>query len=199
MAEIRLIVTNDFAQYKQILATVNAERLEPYIMEAQRLDIKPFLGEELYHDFVENVDTTNYKKLLSGGDYTYGNYTYYFNGIKPALVYFAYSRFLQNQGVTVTGFGVVQKKTEFSDQVDNDTLSRLVTSAREVGYAYLREVETFLDRNTATYTLWGYSTTRPHHGIRITPVAPDLEYNELTNKMISTNSGTDLEIESCDA
>jgi len=50
MAEIRLIVTNDFAQYKQILATVMQRDLEPYIMEAQRLDIKPFLGEELYHD-----------------------------------------------------------------------------------------------------------------------------------------------------
>lgn len=174
MAETLLVTKDDFASYKQIFDTVNTvDRLNPYILEAQRIDIKSFLGETLYYDFVENISDSNYQKLLIGGDYTYQDNNYYFNGIKPALVYFAYARFLQNHGVTVTSFAVVQKRTDYSENIDNETLARLVTSAREVGYAYLREVENFLDRNNDDYELWGYNENRPRHGIRITPVVPE--------------------------
>lgn len=61
-------------------------------------------------------------------------------GIVTAIAYIAYSRFVVNNPVNVTAFGVVQKNGEFSTAINDTILIRTSNEARKVGEAYLKEV-----------------------------------------------------------
>jgi hypothetical protein len=175
----KLIQTSNIKDIKAISDNIDViERLDPYIIEAQDLDIRPFLGEPLFYDIVSTfMDTpNNYQILLNGGDYINNdNHTLYFDGLKVATAYFAYARFISNQGINITRYGIVKKMNENSEAVDAATVDRLAGNARSIGLAYLNQVETFLDddysKTTRAYPLWKEEESKkPTTKYRITKV-----------------------------
>lgn len=151
-----LITQADFPPYREITANLEyTERLNPYIAQAQQFDIKALLGEKFYANLIANPATTANAKLLNGGSYAVDNYTYEFTGLKAVLVMYSYARFLQNQNVNVTRFGVVFKNNnDVSDRVDEKTMQRIMTNAREQAQAYWQECELFICRNSTDYPLY---------------------------------------------
>lgn len=176
----KLIQISDIKAIKPISDNIDVARLDPYIIEAQDLDIRPFLGDPLFYDLVEGVNaspqSTKYLELINGKSYTnsYGH-TIYFDGLKVAIAYFAYARFMQNQGINVTRFGIVKKLNDTSEPIDQAAIDRFVGNTRSIGNSYIAQVEAFLDddyrQTTRVYPLWREEEPKkPRSKFKITPV-----------------------------
>lgn len=161
-----LIDETTLLQYRTISSSVNeAKRITPFIYEAQVFDLKPLMGAALYDDCVINKTVAPYAQLIAGTQYTDTNgHAVIFEGIGAALAYFAYARFIENQQITITAFGVVQKETPYSSNVDARTIQQRATQARSGALAYWAQAAKYMtDMNAAapgTFDLWLYDTPK---------------------------------------
>lgn len=135
-------------------------RLVTYIREAETLQLVDAIGADLYnwfdttdfsgagpfeyaHPDGEKVSITKeqYGILMDGGYFTNGcGGSGRTEGLLTAIAYIAYARFIMNNGVNATAFGVVQKNGEFSTHVNDVVLVRNSNEARKIGEAYLIDV-----------------------------------------------------------
>lgn len=169
-----LINEQDIRQYKRLAENIPFADLEPYVQESGQHDIRPFLnscGNDLWYDMNANSTATRYQNLLNGTTYTNqaGN-TVQFNGLKPALVYYAYARYLAAADVQVTRMGIRRKASEHSTPVDDKRLQTLIEQARSMGADYLEQARQFLNHHPADYPLWQGTTNSPKGSIRITAI-----------------------------
>ena len=131
-----LITPDDIRKHRPIASNLDDEtRLLMYISEAERLDIMPAIGVELYKDVSENP--TDHTELLEGGYYDDGKR--YFEGLKAAVSLMSYYRFSLNNPVNATPFGMQRKNALDSEPVEDKTLFRHVNEAKNVGKAYLQQ------------------------------------------------------------
>ncbi|MDR1544958.1 MAG: hypothetical protein LBS50_11275 [Prevotellaceae bacterium] len=135
----------------------DTKRIEPYIREAETLDVLPALGAGLYKQFSEGV-TNNEITTDSGNVITLTDEDFmrilegcYFDrdrqhseGLYSAIAYLAYSRFMKNNQLNVTAFGVVFKQGEFSEKADEKTIVRMSNEAHSIGMEYLSQVVNYL-------------------------------------------------------
>jgi hypothetical protein len=171
---IPLVSLNDLNAYKYVAESVrNSAVWIQFVSEAQLLDVKLWLGDELLNelnsqnitspDSFSNANLT----LLNGGNYTYQNRTYMFQGLRACVIYYAFARFTNRMSFNYTAAGIVVKDSDFSTPVSDKVIQRLETEARLTADAIRDEVVQFLNRNHANYPLWNhcgcrvYSTRRP--------------------------------------
>lgn len=155
-----LIHTDDIREFRPVAENLDdVSRLEPYVKEVENLRIIDVLGASLYQwldgtDFngegpfvyvnprKEEVTITKdqYIEIMRGGYFTSdcgdcsgGNAP----GLIAAISYLTYARFLINNPITVTAFGVKYKTTQYSQNVDDYVLIRASNDARKIGEAYL--------------------------------------------------------------
>ena len=153
--------------------------LDPYIWEAQNLDLKPLLGSALFYDMMENLTVQKYIDLLSGKVYEYRENNIYFNGLKPSLVYFAYARYINNKNSIDTPYGLVQKRNPDSNQSPEKEIARRVSQAKSAAATFFNEVAQFLNSNVADYPLWqNTERVRKNGGIRISGVGGNSKSND---------------------
>ena len=72
---------------------------------------------------------------MEGGYYDGGRS----EGLKIAIAYIAYSRFIVNNPINPTAFGVRYKDGEFSTRVEDNIIVRSSNEARNIGEAYLEK------------------------------------------------------------
>src|ERR1043166_4766815 len=102
MPEVYLISQDDIQKYHTI-GEIPKGRIDPLIIRAQELDLKPVLNESLYYDFMTKYNSSGdpmysyYQNLLNGTTYTYSGQTIQFPGIKPMLCAYMMARFLPMQ------------------------------------------------------------------------------------------------------
>jgi len=155
MAYTYLITRSDFDDETFELGNISDSRLNVAIQEAQDSDLKQMLGYAMYYDMLKNHSATKYTDLLNGKEYTDVNgYTVEFRGLKYALLYWTYARILNANQITLTSHGVVQKRSDYSDQVDLKAISNAVNDKRSFALVYWQEVERYINSNLTTYTLW---------------------------------------------
>lgn len=139
----------------------DAARIEPYIREAELLNIAPQIGVDLYRWLDETdfstagpwtfapgnrqpvtMDAETVRAILFGGYYGAGCGCRegYSMGLTAAVAYYAYSRAVMNNQVNVTSFGVVRKRGDYSDPVDASTLVQVSREAYKLGEEITREV-----------------------------------------------------------
>lgn len=141
-------------------AELDGTRWEPFCLEAQDQDLRPILGDALYYDFMTKFFVTGdamytaYQNLLKGVAYTLNGKTVYFDGLKPMIGYFTLARFVQNNPIHITRFGVVTKTTNVSQSVDAQTLRQVVNELRSNAVTYKNQVDTYLLQNQTTYPLY---------------------------------------------
>lgn len=139
---LKLISISDIQTFRAISDNIPTDRIDPYILEAQELDLKGILGKDLYAKLFE---------LVSPG-------VYFYPELKPEylgfLCYSTYARFLGQNQVTSTSHGVVLKKTDFSDNLDDKMLTRIISQARANASAYGQELIQFLNDNANDYPEW---------------------------------------------
>jgi hypothetical protein len=163
-----LIVRADITPYAQIAIQAREDSmLFPHIIASQNVDVQPVLGAALFTDLLLNRTEEKYMNLLEGGTYTdkNGNLVKY-QGLKSAIACFTYARYLMWKNAVDTPFGVVSKKTEWSELADTKLITSIASEKRSEAAHYLRECIEFIKENLNTYTLYGDSSTKnPDKGI----------------------------------
>ena len=159
MITTQLITLANIQAVKSISLNVNeSKQLTPYILEAQNFDLRELLGDAFYldlvADFVASPSLADYSTLFNGGTYTYGSETYHLDGIKLFLIYCTYARYLANSSVIATATGLVHKTNQYSDKVEEKTISRLVSQARSGATFVENNVKEYLSRYSSTYPLY---------------------------------------------
>lgn len=171
-----MIISVDFIRnIRPIAKNIDDNRVLMYIAEAESFDIAPIIGAELYQRYsslgVIEVDADGnplqdengnpiYSLMegnLSSDEYKLLNGGYYaddcgrlqrFEGLKVATAYLAYARFIRNQSINVTPYGVVQKTADDSTPTAERNIAAAAADAERVGKAYL----------LATMKYWRYVT-----------------------------------------
>lgn len=158
---ISLVTLADLQSYKYICDSVkNSISWVQFSSEAQLLDIKPWLTDALLLEIIGQASTlpttisVANQTLLDGGTYVYGTKTYYFQGLKACIIYYAFARFTNRIAFNYTAAGIVLKDSDLSTPVSDKVIQRLETEARLTADALKCEIITYLNRNSALYPLW---------------------------------------------
>ncbi|MEI8086562.1 MAG: hypothetical protein WCG93_10145 [Paludibacter sp.] len=158
-----IITPEQIRLIRPIAENVNdIKRLVPYIDECEKLFILPALGAKQYKAIQTDValnetgepltDNSGSNLLVGGNELTelfdgcyYDSDTKHCEGLIKAMGYLVYSRFVRNQNVNVTAFGIVKKDGQFSEAVDDKTIIRIANDAEKIGLEYLRQCVNYLN------------------------------------------------------
>lgn len=167
-----LITVDDIRKIRQIAKNIDQERVNIYIREAEMLDLMPRIGAEFYQKLsnlgpivLEKCRKTlqtedgeiiateneydlpiNEWKFLNGGYYlTCDGEKRHCEGIRTALCYYAYARFIRSHSLQTTPFGVVTKTGDESSSVDMHTVAAMSSEARKIADEYLSQCLMFWD------------------------------------------------------
>jgi len=161
MTDDLLISQEDFQPYKDISENMDGDRMNQIIWQAQIMDLRPFLGNELYYLLEGDFDGTKktftdpiYTALFNGTDYN--NIRYY--GLQPMLVQFAYARLLSDININLTRTGARMFDAEESEPVTQAMIATKVNSARSEALVYQADAEQFLIANNSDYPTWESKT-----------------------------------------
>jgi len=173
-----LITKSDFISYRNLTVNMDdSKRLEPFILEAQRIDLSNLLGKRLYFDMMANITSYNagvaaadaasttysltadeqwFQKLLTGCGYTYtwpdrSTTTKIYAGLKPVLVYLSYARFVRSDNVRSTQSGFVKKTVDFSTQISDKEIQAVASRAEADANAFFSGAEDFMIDNAAYF------------------------------------------------
>ncbi len=160
------ITRSDIEANRQISSSVYDQVLNQYIEDAQFLDLQELLGAELYNDIIANE--ANHTDLLDGSTYTYKGVSYTHVGLKRVLVYYSYARYIRFGSNTDTPFGVVEKQTPDSTNVNKNDRQEVYKLNQQIGYKYFQNVRAFLDRTN--YPKWKNDYTPKSGNFRINKI-----------------------------
>jgi len=169
----RVLITLDDVKALRPTAELDGVRWEPFCLESQDLDLRPIMGDSLYYDFMTKFYSTGdpsysiYQTLLNGLSYTYNGQTIYYDGLKPLVVYNTLARFVQNNPVNITRFGVVTKIVNQSQTVDPQVLRQVVNELKSNAKSYENQVRQYLDNNVTTYTMYKGADVARNNSFRI--------------------------------
>ena len=161
-----LIKVDDIRKIRQVAKNIPDEKIEIYIREAESLDIIPYIGAAFYQklnnigdikldevgNYLRDHDDTiistqneddlpiNEWKFLNGGYYkTQNGELKHFEGIRIAICYYSYARFVLMHSTQVSPFGVVTKMGDESNASDLKTITAISAEARKIADEYLRQ------------------------------------------------------------
>lgn len=150
-----LINKTDIAAKRQISKSVSDAKINPFIEDAELLDLKPLLGELFYSKIVQNPN--DFADLLGPKDYTFNDFQLRSPGLKRVLIDFAYARYVMHGSQTDTPFGMVQKETQDSSPVSRTDKKENYKLHQQTAMQYWGEVVNYLNRHSDLYPLWGKS------------------------------------------
>lgn len=114
---------------------IDHAQLSAYITEAEQLIIRPAIGDYLFGNV--KVNTEYYGIILNGGKDVYGNVC---GGLRKALAYYVYARFIKEGATIATRFGAVEKTDEYSARIEQDRKNEIYRECTAVADTYLQEV-----------------------------------------------------------
>lgn len=158
---IPLVTKADLDNYKYVADSVkNSMSWPQFVSEAQEFDIMPLISDAFFKEIIDQAGTSPEsisalnQTLLNGGSYVYQTKTYLFQGLKAAIIYYAFARFTNRTPYNYTAAGIVQKDSDFSTPVSDKVVQRLETEARLMGDAIMEKTTQYLSRNYLNYPLW---------------------------------------------
>jgi hypothetical protein len=158
---ISLVTKADLDKYKYIADSVkNSTSWPQFVSEAQMLDVKTWLSDALLLEIIGQASTlpttisVANQVLLDGGTYTYQTKTYYFQGLKACIMYYAFARFTNRTPYNYTAAGIVVKDSDLSTPATDKQVQRLETESRLTAEALKCEILSYLNRNHDLYPLW---------------------------------------------
>jgi hypothetical protein len=154
MSERILVTRNDIEDFFPIGKNVDNARLLQHVLRAQQSDLKPWIGSELYFQFVENFTDAIYQKLYNGGSYEYQGNNIYFGGIRQLLCSWAYARIYEANTDFVGRGGNTRKETEESTGQEQTITNIRSSEAESEALRLQAEMSRFLDQNSSDYPLW---------------------------------------------
>lgn len=136
-----LITTDELISTgRPISKQTDENKLLAFINEAEQMNIKPVLGDDLFLDLLENgEEQSNYIVLLGGGTYTVDEQIYTFAGLKQALSYYVYAKYVMVGDFNATRFGVMMKDDSYSSHISAAERSNAYNDSLEIANFYLQE------------------------------------------------------------
>lgn len=171
-----LIDKTEVANHREISTSVRDEKINPYIGDAQKLDLKPLLGDELYFDLVYKKEQgDDISDLMEPLNYSYDGKRYSHEGLNKVLSIFTNARYVLGGSGTDTPFGYVEKNFQDGNPVSATSKRDIYKSDRQAAVDYFSEVALFLNRNTDTYPLWlsGCKKRGLKGGMRLSKITSD--------------------------
>lgn len=108
----------------------NAHLFEQIQSEVQNHDLRKLLGFEFFNELFKNI--ADYTLLLSGGEYTYLNGTYNFNGLKYVCAYLFYARYIRESRVNDTFTGFVTHTADGMQPLSSNEIMNLENRYKEI-------------------------------------------------------------------
>ena len=124
---------------------VSEDKLLAFITEVEQMNIKPSLGEALFHSLLEEGDSVeDYNTLLNGGTYEdeCGNLCSLM-GLKVTMSYFVYAQNVMTGDFESTRYGMVIKDGDYSTRISSKERSDCYNNTLEVANYYLSECVKF--------------------------------------------------------
>lgn len=174
MANIIDVNLVEVQKYMDIPADIDfTNRVKPHIDNANRIDLKEFLGIEFYNQVIKKVDDADavFLALINGETYTNKNdIDIVYEGFAPIIANYALARFYKKQQINVTRLGLVKKKNEFSDPISKDEIDDIILDAKLQAKTYQKEALNYLKDHREQFPVyWGdfrtAKTVQP--GIRV--------------------------------
>lgn len=143
-----LITPTEVGQYgRPISAKTDDDKLNAYITEAEQMNIKPVLGDELFLSILEKGEEDDkFIRLLAGGTYDSDGRLYSFAGLKAAMSYYVFSKYLMVGDINATRFGVVMKDDSYSSRISSAERSNAYSDTLEVANCYLQDCVEYCKR-----------------------------------------------------
>lgn len=169
---MRLITKTDIADFREVSRGVRNDKINPYIDDAQFIDLRPQLGDRFYNDIISNSTNPEYTELIEGGQYQHAGVQYTNPGLKKVLAIYAYARYVVFGSYTDTAFGFVEKSHQDSKPVSDASKRNIHKQEQNTAFNYWLEVAKYLDRNADKYPLWKKSNCEPRKsgGFRISKI-----------------------------
>ncbi len=165
---------DDFEEDKLIPRITDTERVVRCIRDAQEFDLRTVMGDRFYTDMILNFDlnesdsTEPYVALMGGVDYTDADgYTIHFPGLRMALKFWTYARYISDQHFNVTSHSIVTKLQENSQPVSTKAISEKVEQARSGAMHYWSLTLKYLKKHATSFPLWTGAKTEPRGSFKI--------------------------------
>ena len=154
-----LITPNDVINAGRPMGNnIDENRLLAYITEAEMMNIKPVLGDKLFHALLADENNTNelYKELLDGGTYIVNDSVYSFAGLKATISYYVFAKNVMVGDFQPTRFGMVMKENDYSSHISTAERSACYNDTLEVANSYLQDCINFCKRKGLLSESAGY-------------------------------------------
>lgn len=139
------LITYDevFELTRKMSVHLERDKIDSFIREAENMDLKPVMGDSLL--YAVRRDSSAFVTLLGGGMYRLpSGEVRTFEGLKSALAYFTFARFVRNGDGNVTRSGFMVKDNEHSTRASDAEKERAYNDARAIAERYLRECMEFV-------------------------------------------------------
>lgn len=158
-----LITPDEIGKYSRPISKhMEQELLEAFICEAEDLDIRPAIGDELYKQLLYTDGNAYFDNLINGvwGEDTFGHtFDETFDGdggmctagLKKAIAYYVQARIVKWNNVQVTRFGAVTKNEEYSDKATGTERSNQSGQMMDLADRYLADCIRYIKANPDRY------------------------------------------------
>ena len=128
------------------------EMAEAFIAEAQRVEIKPRLGDGLYLRLLEDERDERLTLLLEGGVWEDSSgKKRLLTGVKTALAYYALARIERDGNIQATTYGAVVKDDQYSVEADRAERQRQYRELFSQADGYMAEAISYITSNCAQF------------------------------------------------
>lgn len=156
----QILTASELKTYNRNISTnISDDKLNQFILDAQRFDIEPILGKafyyELYNGLASSPVDAKYTNVVDGTSYTDRNgYTVEFWGLKPVIAYFAIARLRSEAESFITRSGSKTKTRDQSERTGYKAIESQANDDRSKAVKYQDDLLVYLDLNRSTYPNW---------------------------------------------
>ena len=131
--------------------TTDRDMAEAMIAEAQRVEVKPRLGDALYLKLTSDAPEQRFETLLNGGAWKDSCGDHLLTGIKTALAYYALARIIRDGNIQASTYGAVVKDDQYSMDAERTERQRQYRELFSQADSYMAEALVYLTKNCDTF------------------------------------------------
>lgn len=166
-----LINKTEIAKHREVARNVRDDKINPFIEDAELLDLKPLLGNKLYMALTTNYTDQRFIDLLEPKEFEVDGVPYKHQGLMKVLSIFAYARYIIQGSFTDTAFGFVQKSNQDSTPVSESSKRNIYQQDRQTATSYFSDISLYLSYNVSRYPEWKSNcSTTPKRNFRISKI-----------------------------
>lgn len=145
-----LISYEEISQLARPCST-DREMAEAMIAEAQRVEIKPRLGDALYLKILADEPEERLGVLLNGGIWKDNCGEHLLTGVKTALAYYVLARIIRDGNIQATTYAAVVKDDQYSADPERAERQRQYRELFSQADRYMAEALAYITRNCEAF------------------------------------------------